>query len=58
MFADDDGDDPSHVGAASNPLLEGIDQLNTMISFKDAMVQGLLGSSSILLLTLWEVVMV
>jgi len=34
-FADDDGDDPSRVGAASNPLLEGIDQLDTMISFKD-----------------------
>jgi len=34
-FANDDGDDPSRVGAASNPLLDGMDQLDTMISFKD-----------------------
>ena len=34
-FADDDnGDDPSRVGAASNPLLKG-SQLDTIISGKD-----------------------
>ncbi|KAL9538364.1 hypothetical protein MBANPS3_010987 [Mucor bainieri] len=33
-FANDDGDDPSRVGAASNPLLDG-DQLDTIISRKD-----------------------
>ncbi|KAG9103882.1 transcription initiation factor IIB [Ceratobasidium sp. 370] len=34
-FANDEGDDPSRVGAATNPLLEGIEQLDTVISFKD-----------------------
>jgi len=34
-FANDEGDDPSRVGAASDPLLEGIEQLNTVISFRD-----------------------
>lgn len=34
-FANDDGDDPSRVGAASDPLMEGMEQLNTVISFKD-----------------------
>ncbi|KAG2204385.1 hypothetical protein INT46_006937 [Mucor plumbeus] len=33
-FANDEGDDPSRVGAASNPLLDG-DQLDTIISRKD-----------------------
>jgi transcription initiation factor TFIIB len=34
-FANDEGDDPSRVGAASDPLLDGIEQLDTTISFKD-----------------------
>jgi transcription initiation factor TFIIB len=34
-FANDEGDDPSRVGAASDPLLEGMEQLDTVISFKD-----------------------
>jgi transcription initiation factor TFIIB len=34
-FANDEGDDPSRVGAASDPLLDGIDQLETAISFRD-----------------------
>jgi len=34
-FANDEGDDPSRVGAASDPLLEGMEQLNTVISFRD-----------------------
>ncbi|KAJ7591527.1 hypothetical protein C8J56DRAFT_566106 [Mycena floridula] len=34
-FANDEGDDPSRVGAASDPLLDGIEQLDTVISFKD-----------------------
>ncbi|KAA1473428.1 cyclin-like protein [Dentipellis sp. KUC8613] len=34
-FANDEGDDPSRVGAASDPLMEGIEQLDTVISFKD-----------------------
>jgi len=34
-FANDEGDDPSRVGAASDPLMEGIEQLDTMISFRD-----------------------
>ncbi|KAL0580717.1 transcription initiation factor IIB [Marasmius crinis-equi] len=34
-FANDEGDDPSRVGAASDPLMEGINQLNTVISFQD-----------------------
>ncbi|KAJ1969723.1 transcription initiation factor IIB [Dimargaris xerosporica] len=33
-FANDDGDDPSRVGAASNPLLDG-SQLDTIISKSD-----------------------
>ncbi|KAJ1654586.1 transcription initiation factor IIB [Dispira simplex] len=33
-FANDDGDDPSRVGAASNPLLDG-DQLDTVIARAD-----------------------
>lgn len=33
-FADDDGDDPSRVGAAANPLLNG-SQLDTVISQRD-----------------------
>lgn len=34
-FANDEGDDPSRVGAATDPLMEGIEQLDTVISFKD-----------------------
>ena len=34
-FANDEGDDPSRVGAASDPLLDGIEQLETVISFRD-----------------------
>jgi transcription initiation factor TFIIB len=34
-FADDEGDDPSRVGAASDPLMEGMEQLDTIIGFKD-----------------------
>ncbi|KZS97854.1 TFIIB-domain-containing protein [Sistotremastrum niveocremeum HHB9708] len=34
-FANDEGDDPSRVGAASDPLLDGIEQLDTVISFRD-----------------------
>ncbi|ORX44771.1 cyclin-like protein [Hesseltinella vesiculosa] len=33
-FANDEGDDPSRVGAAANPLLDG-DQLETVISRRD-----------------------
>jgi len=34
-FANDEGDDPSRVGAASDPLMEGMEQLETVISFRD-----------------------
>jgi len=34
-FANDEGDDPSRVGAAGDPLLDGMDTLETSISFKD-----------------------
>lgn len=34
-FANDEGDDPSRVGAASDPLLDGMEQLDTVISFRD-----------------------
>jgi len=34
-FANDEGDDPSRVGAASDPLMEGMEQLDTVISFRD-----------------------
>jgi transcription initiation factor TFIIB len=34
-FANDEGDDPSRVGAASDPLMEGMEQLETLISFRD-----------------------
>ncbi|KAI0050030.1 transcription initiation factor IIB [Auriscalpium vulgare] len=34
-FANDEGDDPSRVGAASDPLMEGMEQLDTVIGFKD-----------------------
>jgi len=34
-FANDEGDDPSRVGAASDPLLDGMEQLETVISFRD-----------------------
>lgn len=34
-FANDEGDDPSRVGATANPLLDGMEQLDTSISFRD-----------------------
>ncbi|KAH8118668.1 cyclin-like protein [Phellopilus nigrolimitatus] len=34
-FANDEGDDPSRVGAAIDPLMDGIEQLDTVISFRD-----------------------
>ncbi len=35
-FANEDGDDPSRVGAASNPLLDGInEQLESRIGYRD-----------------------
>lgn len=34
-FANDEGDDPSRVGGPSDPLLDGIEQLDTIISFRD-----------------------
>ncbi|KAM6496114.1 Cyclin-like protein [Amanita muscaria] len=34
-FANDEGDDPSRVGAATDPLMEGMEQLDTVISFRD-----------------------
>jgi len=34
-FANDEGDDPSRVGAASDPIMDGIEQLDTTISFRD-----------------------
>jgi len=34
-FANDEGDDPSRVGAAQDPLMEGSEQLDTTISFRD-----------------------
>lgn len=34
-FANDEGDDPSRVGAASDPLMDGMEQLDTVISFRD-----------------------
>ncbi|WAQ83146.1 hypothetical protein PtA15_3A513 [Puccinia triticina] len=34
-FAGDEGDDPSRVGGPSNPLLNGVETFETVISFKD-----------------------
>ncbi|KAJ6458654.1 cyclin-like protein [Mycena vitilis] len=34
-FANDEGDDPSRVGAASDPLMDGREQLDTVVSFRD-----------------------
>ncbi|EJD01543.1 cyclin-like protein [Fomitiporia mediterranea MF3/22] len=34
-FANDEGDDPSRVGAAIDPLMEGMEQMDTVISYKD-----------------------
>lgn len=34
-FANDEGDDPSRVGAATNSLLDGMEQLDTLISDRD-----------------------
>lgn len=34
-FADSDGDDPSRVGAAGDPLLSSANQLSSVISFRD-----------------------
>jgi len=34
-FANEEGDDPSRVGAAADPLMDGMEQLDTTISFQD-----------------------
>ena len=34
-FANDEDDDPSRVGAAMDPLMDGMEQLDTVISFRD-----------------------
>ncbi|KAN0115984.1 hypothetical protein V8E52_006290 [Russula decolorans] len=34
-FAIGEGDDPSRVGGATDPLMEGMEQLDTIIGFKD-----------------------
>ncbi|KAH9007572.1 hypothetical protein EDB84DRAFT_1601378 [Lactarius hengduanensis] len=34
-FANDEGDDPSRVGVAAHPLMEGMEQLDTIIGFKN-----------------------
>jgi len=34
-FANDEGDDPSRVGAAADPLMDGMEQLDTVIGFQD-----------------------
>ena len=34
-FANDEDDDPSRVGAAMDPLIDGMEQLDTVISFRD-----------------------
>lgn len=34
-FANDEGDDPSRVGAAADPLMDGLEQLDTSVSFRD-----------------------
>lgn len=34
-FANDEGDDPSRVGAAADPLMDGMEQLDTIIGFRD-----------------------
>ncbi|KAI9443530.1 cyclin-like protein [Lactarius indigo] len=34
-FKNDQGDDPSRAGAAADPLMEGMEQLDTIIGFKD-----------------------
>ena len=34
-FANDEGDDPSRVDAAMDPLMDGMEQLDTVISFRD-----------------------
>ena len=35
IFANDEGDDPSRVGAAMDLLMDGMEQLDTVISFRD-----------------------
>ena len=35
IFANDEGDEPSRVGAAMDPLMDGMEQLDTVISFRD-----------------------
>ena len=35
-FANDEDDDPSRVGAAMDPLMDGMEQLDTVISFRDS----------------------
>ena len=34
-FANDEGDEPSHVSAAMDPLMDGMEQLDTVISICD-----------------------
>ena len=34
-FANDEGDEPSRVGATMDPLMDGMEQLDTVISFRD-----------------------
>ena len=34
-FANDEGDDPSGVGTALDRLMDGMEQLDTVISFRD-----------------------
>lgn len=34
-LVNDEGNDPSRVGAATDPLMEGMEQLDTIIGFKD-----------------------
>ncbi|KIM56097.1 hypothetical protein SCLCIDRAFT_1220585, partial [Scleroderma citrinum Foug A] len=36
MFANDEGDDPSRVGAALDRSMEGVEQLDTIISFRNS----------------------
>ena len=34
-FTNDEGDNPSRLGAAMDPLVDGMEQLDTVISFRD-----------------------
>ena len=35
LIVNDEGDDPSRVGATMDPLMDGMEQLDTVISFRD-----------------------